>query len=147
MRFVGITLVACLIVAVGFVARFAYEQQASAQDMGDVTGNSSLTTQERTGADTDNDGSFDTNDSNRDASFDSNGDSAADDQYGDKRNIAVDDQYGTNDTGDINDTDERVGRDLLKSSGSVEGPLPFMSDGGCPDEFPVADADGCYPAP
>lgn len=120
MGFIGITLVACLIVAVGFIARFAYEQQAVAQsnDTGDA--GIAVPIQE------------DDNDN------DTDNDSVSDDQY-DNDDSAANNQY----TGTEFDND----RDLLESSGSITGPLPFMRDGSCPDEFPVVGAGGCYAAP
>ena len=35
---------------------------------------------------------------------------------------------------------------LLEAGGPAEGPLPKMPGGGCPEEFPVEQADGCYTA-
>lgn len=35
---------------------------------------------------------------------------------------------------------------LLEAGGPAEGPLPKMPSGGCPEEFPVELADGCYAA-
>ncbi len=35
---------------------------------------------------------------------------------------------------------------LMEAGGPAEGPLPKMPGGGCPEEFPVEQIDGCYAA-
>ncbi len=35
---------------------------------------------------------------------------------------------------------------LMEAGGPAEGPLPKMPGGGCPEEFPVEQVDGCYAA-
>lgn len=35
---------------------------------------------------------------------------------------------------------------LMEAGGPAEGPLPKMPRGGCPEEFPVEQVDGCYAA-
>ena len=36
------------------------------------------------------------------------------------------------------------GGDLMEAGGPEEGPVPTMPDGGCPVEYPVGKAGGCY---
>lgn len=122
-RFVGITLLACLVVATGFIARFAYEQQAFAQE--DVPERSTSAMEDSDDDDV----------------------TATEDQYGERS--VVEDRYAntTSDDAIREDTTTSDGdRNLLESGGVISGPLPFMPDGGCPNEFPIAGADGCYPA-
>ncbi|WP_119066069.1 hypothetical protein [Rubrobacter indicoceani] len=145
-RLALITLAACLIVTVGFIGRFAYEQQASAQDTGggdrvietqDVDdgpeGDISRTIQS---PEYDTDDVSDNNSAMNVSSGDGDAGLAVEAQYD---NTAVEVQY--------ENTTPEVDRSLLESSGEVEGPLPFMPGGGCPKEFPVAGASGCYAAP
>ena len=40
--------------------------------------------------------------------------------------------------------DSGVGRNLFDSGGPTGGPLPPMTDGSCPKEFPVKRGGACY---
>jgi len=57
------------------------------------------------------------------------------------------DQY-EDETGAANQYDDGAGSgdsdDLMEAGGPTSGPVPAMPDGGCPVEYPLPQATGCY---
>ena len=57
------------------------------------------------------------------------------------------DQY-EDETGAANQHDDGAGSgdsdDLMEAGGPTSGPVPAMPDGGCPVEYPLSQATGCY---
>ena len=64
-----------------------------------------------------------------------------------------DDEAGRNSTTTISgdssnrSTSSSVSGTLLEAGGPTDGPVPPMPDGGCPEEFPIEDQEGCTAAP
>ena len=50
--------------------------------------------------------------------------------------------YGVGTTSDAGD---QYRQDLFDSGGSASGPVPLMTDGGCPSQFPAERDGACYP--
>lgn len=74
--------------------------------------------------------------------------SASEDQYAQQASDTG--QYSSDSTRyDSSETisvteDQYTDSTLLEAGGPSKGPAPVMPDGGCPEEFPVQQASGCY---
>jgi hypothetical protein len=49
------------------------------------------------------------------------------------------------DDGTTSDAGNQYRQDLFDSGGSASGPVPLMTDGGCPSQFPAERDGACYP--
>lgn len=92
-------------------------------------------------------------------SQDSGNTGSEDDQYGGDDSSSDDqydsDQYSSSDTSSSSNdddsseqyqytSDDDSGNILMEAGGPENGPAPKMPGGGCPGEFPVEKAEGCY---
>lgn len=57
---------------------------------------------------------------------------------------ATQSQYGQATENQYEDTSDDTSDDLLVAGAPDDGPVPFMPDGECPQEYPVDLIDGCY---
>lgn len=67
-----------------------------------------------------------------------------DEQYSSDQYVSQS-QEDSSGSSDDSSSDDQYDASLLEAGGPSEGPAPKMPGGGCPPEFPLERADGCFP--
>ncbi len=150
-----------LILACGFTARVGWSYVVGGDDTGIIevsraanaeAQEAEVSTKDRTSSATvEDDGTSESSEdgnSSSDVEISPSG-SAGGSSAGDSssRSASANDQY-EDETGAANQYDDGAGSgdsgDLMEAGGPTSGPVPAMSDGGCPVEYPVSQTTGCY---